>query len=73
MSTFATATSTGTINGTNTVFTFAGGAPDAINVFLNGDLLQEVNDFTLVGTTITFNTNCKPISGDSLQLWVFNQ
>jgi hypothetical protein len=47
----------GTINGTNTVFTISGGTPVLAMVFLNG-IYQTPGgfDYTLSGSTITFNT-----------------
>jgi uncharacterized protein YoxC len=60
---------TGTINGTNLVFTLTT-APSPIaslKLYKNGLLLSQNGDYTISGTTITFaSTTTTPQSGDSL-------
>jgi hypothetical protein len=56
----------GTINGSNSIFTLsqtpvAGG----FSLFLNGQRLESGTDFTLSGTTITYNINEVPQVGDT--------
>ena len=64
---------TGTINGTNTVFTLAH-APvgTSLELTLNGIVQQAgaSNDYVLSGSTITFNAIASiPNVGDSIQTW----
>jgi hypothetical protein len=63
---------TGTPNGVLTTFTLAH-TPlgSSLALMLNG-VVQQVgtaNDFTLSGTTITFNSASLPNTGDTLQAW----
>lgn len=64
-------TPTGTLNGTNAIFTLAN-APSpggSLTLFRNG-LIQSNNiDFTLSGATITFNAGSIPQAGDILQAY----
>jgi hypothetical protein len=59
----------GTINGTNTIFTLAA-APNpvlSLELYKNGMLLQQNSDYTLSGTTVTFTTaQVTPQPGDSI-------
>jgi hypothetical protein len=59
----------GTINGTNLVFTLAA-SPNpskSLELFKNGVLLQQGGDYTVSGSTITFlNTAVTPQTGDKL-------
>jgi len=59
----------GTVNGSNTVFTlaFVPSPASSLNLFLNGLLLDQGQDYTLSGQTITFLTVTVPQSGDLLQ------
>jgi uncharacterized protein YoxC len=63
------ATPTGTINGTNLVFTLAS-APNpatSLKLFKNGLLLSQNGDYSLSGSTITFaGTATTPQTGDTL-------
>ena len=59
----------GTINGTNLTFTLLAPPKPALSLKLykNGILLEQNNDYTLSGATITFaNTTVTPQSGDSI-------
>ena len=59
---------TGAVNGSNTTFTLAN-APipsTSVAIFRNGLLLQPNTDYTLAGTTITFNAGAAPQTGDLL-------
>jgi hypothetical protein len=58
---------TGTINGSNTVFTLASTPNGDILVFLNG-LTVLKSTYTVVGTTLTFTT--APETGDALQVLI---
>lgn len=58
----------GTINGTNPTFTLAG-TPNpvmSLKLYKNGLLLQQNNDYTLSGSTITFKASVVPQGNDSL-------
>lgn len=63
----------GIINGTNLVFTLAHPpVGTSLELTLNGIVQQVgvVNDFTLVGSTITFNSTATiPQMGDVMQVW----
>jgi hypothetical protein len=63
------ATPTGTINGTNLVFTLAY-TPNpvaSVKLYKNGLLLSQSGDYTVSGTTITFaSTATTPQTGDTL-------
>lgn len=62
---------TGTIDGSNRVFTLPV-VPVEMQVFLNGVLQHETDDFTWdSGYTITFNEATTPQTGDLLIVWVF--
>ena len=62
---------TGTINGTNSIFTLPAIPNPAASLLLqrNGLVLVQgaSGDYTLSGTTVTFNTGATPNTGDSLQ------
>lgn len=62
-------TPSGTVNGTNTIFTLAHTpTPSAgLELFLNGVLQQQSGDYTLATATITFTT--APRTGDVLLAW----
>ena len=59
---------TGTMNGTNTVFslTNAPAPPGSLEIFRNGLLLKQGNDYTLSGNSITFLSGAVPQAADSL-------
>jgi len=62
---------TGTINGTNRVFTLANTpAAGSEHVYLNGLLQLEGsgNDYQISGTTITFEVGSEPLTGSNLQV-----
>lgn len=62
-------TPTGTVNGTNLAFTLAAAPSPAasLRLYKNGMLLQQGGDYTLNGSTITFNnTTTAPQAGDVL-------
>lgn len=56
---------TGSINGTNTVFTLAN-APVGAAIFVNGLRMTGNIDYSISGTTITFASESIPQSGDLL-------
>lgn len=60
---------TGTINGTNLIFTLANSPSPvtALLVILNGLILTLSGDYTLSGNTITFISGCQPRTGDVLR------
>ena len=62
---------TGTVNGTNAVFTLTTAPNPAVSLLLqrNGLVLVQgaSGDYTLSGNTVTFNTEATPSTGDSLQ------
>lgn len=78
MSTYGTASVTGTVNGINPLFTLSTGTSE---VYVNGVLVSSSTDYaTSTGTTsgtatqtITFVPGSTPQSGDSLTVWLFNQ
>lgn len=49
---------TGTVNGSNTVFTLSllPREPDAVQVFIDGIRQRKTTDYTISGTTITFTS-----------------
>lgn len=59
----------GVIDGVNTTFTVANNVSPSASAFLtlNGQILAQGSDYTLVGSTITMAI--APVSGDSLQVW----
>ena len=59
---------TGTINGTNLTFSLAAAPSPAGNLRLykNGMLLQQHNDYSLSGNTVTFVSAAAPQTGDSV-------
>lgn len=62
---------TGTINGTNLVFTLPA-APNPANSLIladNGFVLEQGLDYTLAGSTVTFIDGAEPLTGDILQAW----
>jgi hypothetical protein len=61
----------GTINGTNQVFTVANApSPTAsLALYRNGMLMQVGTDYTLSGASIAFLTASTPQTGDILQAW----
>jgi hypothetical protein len=73
MSTFAFSTLSGTVNGTNTLFTIPL-VPFSVEIYRNG-ILQSGGDYSIVigtaTTTITFSA--APVTGDGLESWVFTQ
>lgn len=61
----------GTIDGTNVTFTLEN-APDpaaSLQLFLNGELLDQGDDYTLSGATITFTGADPPSGDDQLLAW----
>jgi hypothetical protein len=58
-------TPSGTVNGSNTVFTlaFTPVENDAVTVFLNGLFQRPTTDYSISGTTITFVT-APPVASD---------
>lgn len=57
----------GTINGTNTVFTLASTpVPGSEHVYLNGNLQRLTTDYTISGKTITFVN--PPLVGDTIRV-----
>lgn len=58
----------GTINGTNLTFTLAWAPSPAVSLKLykNGMLLEQPNDYSLSGSTITFVSAAVPQTGDSI-------
>lgn len=61
----------GTINGVNSIFTIANTPNPANSLILvrNGQTMFDGEAYTLVGSTITFNTNFIPQAGDVLRAW----
>jgi hypothetical protein len=57
---------TGTINGTNAVFTLASAPTGGLLLFRNGLLQQSGSDYTLSGSTVTFLSTAIPQAADSL-------
>lgn len=62
-------TPAGTINGTNAVFTLSFDPDGTENIFKNGLLMKDGEDYTISGVTITFTP--APLTGDVL-IAVFN-
>lgn len=62
-------TPTGTVDGTNAVFTIpsAPNPPASLTVVRNGLVLSVGNDFNLSGTTITFVAGAIPQVGDTIR------
>jgi hypothetical protein len=58
----------GTINGTNLTFTllYAPNPAASLKLYKNGMLLEQTNDYTLSGNTITFVSAAAPQTGDSI-------
>ena len=58
----------GTMNGANTAFTLANAPapPSSLEIFRNGLLLSQSNDYTLSGNAITFLSAAVPQAGDNL-------
>ncbi|MGB6943536.1 MAG: hypothetical protein WBE37_14145 [Bryobacteraceae bacterium] len=58
----------GTINGTNTIFTLANvpDPPSSLALFRNGLLLTQGGDYTLASNAVTFQTGALPQTGDVL-------
>lgn len=67
-SVFAEYTPTGTMNGTNLVFTIPV-VPAEMQLFYNGIYQVETTDYTLTGTSITMTV--APVSGDTLRALVY--
>jgi len=61
----------GTINGTNANFTlqFTPITPGSLMLFKNGVMLRNGQDYTFIGTNITFATNAIPQTGDTLNAY----
>lgn len=59
----------GTMDGTNTAFTLsnAPAPPASLEIFRNGLLLKQGNDYTLSGNAVTFLTGAVPQPGDVLE------
>ena len=58
----------GTMNGVNTAFTLANAPapPSSLEIFRNGLLLKQGNDFTVYGNSLTFLAGAVPQAGDAL-------
>ncbi len=58
----------GTINGSNTIFTLANvpNPPSSLALFRNGLLLTQGGDYTLASNAVTFQTGALPQTGDVL-------
>ncbi len=58
----------GTLDGVNAVFTLANAPAPAssLQIFRNGLLVKQVNDYTLLGSTLTFMAGAVPQPGDAL-------
>jgi hypothetical protein len=61
---------TGAINGTNTIFTLSV-LPTEVQVYKNGLLQHDPNDYSRSGLTLTFTANSIPETGDTLIAWIF--
>lgn len=61
----------GTVNGSNTVFTLANTpvSATALDVYVNGLLLSNGVDYSLSGKTLTFGITSIPQSGDTLRVY----
>lgn len=65
-------TPSGTVNGTNTLFTLAKPSVNtgsSLMLTRNGIVQQMGNDYTFSGTSVTFNVGSIPQTGDVLLAW----
>ena len=69
-STFVEYTPTGSIDGSNAIFTVPV-VPTEMQLFKNNGLVIDGIDYTFAGSTITFNPSSIPQTGDTLRAWVF--
>lgn len=66
-------TASGTVNGTNDTFTISNvpREPDALVVYVDGIMRTRSVEYTFSGTTITFQTGHIPVTGQTVEVYYF--